>query len=94
MPINISFAFDGFIVDRGFSLTFLDEIPLKQKMIEISSSVIAVSDSSKIGVEALYTICGTNKIDRLITDSGIDSISKDSILSKGIEISIAEVEEK
>lgn len=88
------FAFDAYTVDRGFSSTFLEEIPLKQKMIEISRTVIAVSDSSKIGVEALYTICGTEKIDHLITDSGIDSIFKESILLKGIEISIAEVEEQ
>jgi DeoR/GlpR family transcriptional regulator of sugar metabolism len=88
------FAFDGFTVERGFSSTFLEEISLKQKMIEISSSVFAVTDSSKIGVEALYTICGLNKIDRLITDSGINSAIKDSISSKGIEISIAELQEE
>ena len=85
------FAFDGFTVERGFSSTFLEEISLKQKMIEISSSVIAVTDSSKIGVEALYTICDLNKVDRLITDSGISSVDKDAILSKGIKVSIAEL---
>jgi len=87
------FAFDGFTPDRGFSSTFLEEIPLKQKMIEISQTVIAVSDSSKIGTDALYTICNPDKVSQLITDSGIDPMYKESILSKGIDISIVEVEE-
>jgi DeoR family transcriptional regulator, fructose operon transcriptional repressor len=86
------FAFDGFSVERGFSSTFLSEIPLKQRMIEISSSVFAVSDSSKIGVEALYTICDVNKINKLITDSKIDQGIRNSISSKGIEVSIAAVD--
>jgi len=84
------FAFDGFTPDRGFSSTFLEEIPLKQKMIEISQSVIAVSDSSKIGADALYTICSPDKVSLLITDSGIDSRYKKSIFSMGIEIAIVE----
>ena len=84
------FAFDGFTTERGFSSTFLEEIPLKQKMMEISSTVIAVSDSSKIGVDALYTICEPNRVHRFITDSGISQFYEDSILSKGIDLSIVE----
>lgn len=87
------FAFDGFTDKRGFSSTFLEEIPLKQKMIESSSSVIAVSDSSKIGEDALYKICGPEKIDRIITDNWVSDLQRDSIIAQGIEISIAEITE-
>jgi len=82
------FAFDGFTPDRGFSSTFLGEVPLKQKMLDISSRIIAVSDSSKIGVDALYTICEPQRVHALITDSGVGVKNADTIASMGIDTTI------
>jgi DeoR/GlpR family transcriptional regulator of sugar metabolism len=86
------FAFDSLAVNRGFSNTILEEIPTKQKMIEISDQVIALSDSSKFNLTAPYMICSLEKVSKLITDAGIDSVQKESLVSKGIEILIAEIE--
>ena len=86
------FAFDGFTIQRGFSSTFLEEVPLKQKMIESSASIIAVGDAAKVGVDALYTICGPERISHFITDSGIQAAQSEVITARGIELSIVNVE--
>jgi DeoR/GlpR family transcriptional regulator of sugar metabolism len=86
------YAFDGFTADRGFSNTVLEEIPIKQKMIEISDQVIALCDSSKFGLGAPYIICGLEKIQKVITDEGIEKNQKDVFLNKGIEIIVAEMQ--
>ncbi len=86
------FAFDGFTANRGFSNTVLEEIPIKQKMIEISDQVIALCDSSKFGLGAPYIICGLEKIQKIITDEGIDKSQKDVFLNKGIELAVVEIQ--
>jgi DeoR family fructose operon transcriptional repressor len=65
-------SFDGASITRGISLTILEEIPVKHKMIEICDEVIAFGDSSKYGVEGLYNVCGWEKINRVIVDDAID----------------------
>ena len=65
-------GFDGANVKRGLSNNILDEVSVKQKMIEVSMETIAMGDSSKYGVDAPYTICGWEKIHRVITDKSID----------------------
>jgi DeoR/GlpR family transcriptional regulator of sugar metabolism len=86
------FAFDGLSVNRGFSNTVLEEIPTKQKMIEISDQVIALSDSSKFNITAPYMICGLEKVQKIITDEGIDGIQKEMLVNKGIDVVTAEIE--
>lgn len=83
------FAFDSLSVGRGFSNTILEEIPTKQKMIEISDRVIALSDSSKFNLTAPYMICGLEKVQMLITDEGIDHDQKEILMNKGMEVVIA-----
>lgn len=78
-------GFDGASISRGFSNTVLEEIPAKQKMISISDQVIAVGDSSKYTIEAPYSICGWEKIQKVITDSAIDQKYLDFFKDKGIQ---------
>lgn len=65
-------GFDGANIPRGFSNNVLEEVSVKQKMMAISDETIALGDSTKYGVDAPYTICGWEKIQRVITDSEID----------------------
>ena len=65
-------GFDGANLQRGLSNNVLEEVSVKQKMIDVSEETIALGDSTKYSVDAPYTICGWNKIHRVITDSQID----------------------
>lgn len=65
-------GFDGASMRRGFSNNVLEEVSVKQKMMEISDETIALGDSTKYGVDAPYAICGWEKIQRVITDAAID----------------------
>jgi len=64
-------GFDGANVQRGFSNNVLEEVPVKQKMMAICDETIALGDSTKYGMDAPYTICGWEKIQRVITDYAI-----------------------
>ena len=64
-------GFDGATPSRGLSLNILEEVPVKQKMIEICDEIIVFGDSSKYGVAAPYLICGWDSIHRVIVDDSI-----------------------
>jgi len=68
---KVFLGFDGASITRGLSLNILEEVPVKQKMIDICDEVIAFGDSSKYGVEAPYNICGWESVHRVIVDNGI-----------------------
>jgi DeoR family transcriptional regulator, aga operon transcriptional repressor len=86
LKANIFFlGFDGASINRGFSNTVLEEIPIKQKMIALSDQVIAVGDASKYCVDAPYLICGWERVHKVITDNSIDEKFKDFFRDKGIE---------
>lgn len=67
-------GFDGATTSRGLSLNVLEEVPVKQKMIEICDEVIAFGDSSKFGINSPYRICGWDNVTQVIVD---DSIKKE-----------------
>jgi len=64
-------GFDGATPSRGLSLNVLEELPIKQKMIEICDEIIAFGDSSKYGVTAPYRICGWDSVHKVIVDDSI-----------------------
>ncbi len=77
-------GFDGATTSRGLSLNVLEEVPVKQKMIEICDEVIVFGDSSKFGINAPYRICGWEKVTRVIVDSSIKSEYLDFFAEKNI----------
>ncbi len=50
----------------------LVEVPVKQAMMAAAREVIVVADSKKFEHRALAPICALNKIDKIITDDGLD----------------------
>jgi DeoR/GlpR family transcriptional regulator of sugar metabolism len=52
----------------GITNIVLEEVPIKQLMIEISNRVIAVTDSTKFDRTAPHRICSWNSIHQVITD--------------------------
>lgn len=82
-------GFDGCSISRGLSLNILEEVPAKQKMIEICDEVIAFGDSSKFGVNAPYLICEWDRINRVIVDMGIDDEYVQFFINHHIECNLS-----
>ena len=84
---------DAANMTRGISALQIEEIAVKQGMMEISDEVILTADSSKFGIDATYKICDWDLIDRVVTDSAIDKDFRDFFASSTIQLNIVEVAE-
>lgn len=62
---------DGFDTLNGISTPNIEEAYMNQIMIEVAREVIVVADSSKFLRKSLAFICKLDKINTVITDSGI-----------------------
>lgn len=62
----------GISLKEGLTDYGVGEIQLKKKMLERSQKVVVLADSSKFDAISLTPICGLDKVDRIVTDSGID----------------------
>ena len=62
----------------------LEEVPMKQLMIQNSDQVIIVADSSKFGINAPYKVCSWADIDHVITDDRIEKSYSEFLYNKGI----------
>ena len=80
---------DGFDLDFGISTPDPEEAHLNQIMIEISKEVIVVADSSKFQRRGFALIAPVNKINTVVTDSGILPENKSKLESLGIKVIIA-----
>lgn len=67
----------------------LQEIPVKQKMIEAGKKVVLLADSSKIGRVALSKICPIESVHTLVTDDKIAHERIAAFNNCGVEILIA-----
>jgi len=68
--INIDIAFmstSGFSLNSGFTISILDEMELKSKIISKASKVIMLMDSSKLGKNMTFTFAEIEDIDILVT---------------------------
>ncbi|SCZ77639.1 transcriptional regulator, DeoR family [Acidaminobacter hydrogenoformans DSM 2784] len=61
----------GVSVESGITYQRPDEIIVQIKMMEASDKTIIITDSSKLGVNSLYKMCGLEKINMIITDSSV-----------------------
>jgi DeoR family transcriptional regulator of aga operon len=91
--INIHRAFLGawgLTVTHGLTEANMQEVELKQFIIERCQEVIAVVDSSKFGQVALSTFAPLDKISRIVTDDGAPTEMVAEFRARGIEVLIAE----
>jgi len=80
---------DGFDTMHGISTPNIEEASLNQIMIDISREVIVVADSSKFLRKSLAFICKLDRINTVITDSGILDDDKKRLTDAGIKVIIA-----
>ncbi len=80
---------DGFDTTQGISTPNIEEAYLNQIMIEVAREVIVVTDSSKFLRKSLAFICKLDRIDIVITDSGISADDKKRLEDGGIKVIVA-----
>lgn len=66
------------------------EASISARLIERSSRVIVVADSSKIGLDAFARIGTVEEIDELVTDDAADPEALDALRAAGIEVHLVE----
>lgn len=77
---------DGFDTLNGISTPNIEEACLNQIMIEVAREVIVVADSSKFLRKSLAFICKLDRINTVITDSGISDEDKKRLEDAGIKV--------
>lgn len=82
---------DSVSIKDGISTPNLEEASLNQAMINSAKEVIAIFDSSKLGRRSFVHIAPLDKIDTIVTDSGISPDFKDYVEASGIKLHIVEV---
>jgi len=76
----------GLNVEVGLTTLDIMEAQLNRRMIESSSEVTVIADSSKFGHRSLSVIADFRVIHRVITDSGAPSGDVAILRSKGVEV--------
>ncbi|MGX2008417.1 glucitol operon DNA-binding transcriptional repressor SrlR, partial [Enterobacter asburiae] len=61
---------------------------VSKAMCNAAREVILMADSSKFGRKSPNIVCGLKRVDKLITDAGIDPTFQRALEEKGIEVII------
>jgi DeoR family transcriptional regulator, aga operon transcriptional repressor len=80
---------DGFDTLHGISTPNIEEAFINQIMIEVAREVIVVADSSKFLRKSLAFICKVDRINTVITDSGITVEDKKRLEDARVKVIIA-----
>ena len=79
---------DGIDLEFGLTTTSSMEASLNKEMIKAAQKIIVLADSSKFNKKGFGKICGIDEVDQIITDSGIDSKTKNKLMELGVELTI------
>lgn len=80
---------NGFSVDVGLTGNNFFELELKRMCSERCKHIVALVDSTKIGIDSASNFIPTEKIDYLITDNGIDDMTVELCKKRGIKVIVA-----
>lgn len=83
---------DGIDFDFGLTTTNVPEANLNRAMMNAVQKIIVLADSSKFNKKGFIKICDLNIIDEIITDNKISLQLQQSLIDKGIEITIVSTE--
>ncbi len=79
---------DGVTVRDGLTTHHEVEANTNRVMLERARRVIAVADSSKLGLVAFARICAVDAIDELITDAGAAPAAVASLREAGTTVTV------
>ncbi|MGW6393472.1 DeoR/GlpR family DNA-binding transcription regulator [Streptomyces sp. NPDC055103] len=77
---------DGVDPELGVMAHQEDEASISRLFAERSSRVVVVTDSSKMGRRAFARICGLDRIDLLVTDTGISAEATAQLTEAGVKV--------
>ncbi|MDR2680500.1 MAG: DeoR/GlpR family DNA-binding transcription regulator [Tannerella sp.] len=80
---------DGIDPEFGISNSNIEEARLNKRMIDASLETVILADSSKFGKKGFGRICNLDRVDIIVTDSGITGSMAKIIESAGIKLVIA-----
>ncbi len=83
---KILFSADGVDIESGITAFTSALVPLSRKMIDVSSSIILLADSSKLGKVTFNLVTEIDKISTLVTDNGAPADFCDELQSRGITV--------
>jgi DeoR family transcriptional regulator of aga operon len=81
---------DGFTVVEGCTTHDEMEAHTDLAFIGQAARTVVIADSSKIGKVTFARICGTDMIDTLVTDSGIDPAARSAAEAADVEVIAAD----
>jgi len=79
----------GVSIRDGLTDTNLLEVELKQAVIEVSSQLIAIVDSSKFSTMGISSFAPIEKVSIIVTDSGVPMVEKAKFEDLGIQVLVA-----
>ncbi len=91
--LNVDKAFmatNGLSIEKGLTTPDINQAEIKKIMIDIASEVIVLCDSSKLGKNSFVQFAPLNRIDKLITNNGVNSEYIKEL--SGVDIDIVTVE--
>ncbi|MFJ6249923.1 MULTISPECIES: DeoR/GlpR family DNA-binding transcription regulator [unclassified Streptomyces] len=77
---------DGIDAELGVMAHHEDEASISRLFAERASRVVVVTDSSKMGRRAFARICGLDRIDTLVTDTGIAPETAARLAEAGVKV--------
>ncbi|BDG60156.1 DeoR/GlpR family DNA-binding transcription regulator [Caldinitratiruptor microaerophilus] len=80
----------GLSLTEGLTKHDIEALPVRRRMVEVSSRLIVVADSTKLGRVGLVAVCGVDRIHTLVTDSGIPPAFRAALEEQGVEVIIAD----
>jgi DeoR family fructose operon transcriptional repressor len=89
-PSKVFLSTAGITLSDGLTTASLPQAQIKQLMIEISTEVILLTDSSKFGRVSYSVVAPVDVLDRIITDSSIKPADQAALESRGIDLIVAE----
>lgn len=87
MRVDVAFiGTNGISLRHGLSTPDSDEAAIKRAMVEAAHQVVVVADSSKVGREDLISFASIDRVDILITDTGLSANDRDELSGHDIEV--------
>ena len=87
MHLDIAFVgADGVDLEEGLTTHHEVEAHTNRVLLERARAVVAVADSSKLGLVAFARICALDAVDELITDAAADLVAVEAIRGTGVAV--------
>lgn len=86
---KLFFSCKGVHLDRGISESGELQARLKQQMMGMADRIILLADASKFGVQAFTQVTDLSQVDVVISDSGLDRVTLDSLIEAGLTVTLA-----